>query len=87
MYKTPSVILRGATTVSDARYRDGENVFLIDNHPRAMTENIYHLVKNPEKISSVGEFAQRDLPRSWHSIVQEEVQEAYLKILRDYSLK
>ena len=67
--RTPSVMIKGATTASVAT--DNYDSFLTENTPEAYAARIRDLFAHPEQIKKVGLQASTSLVRSWDSVVDE----------------
>jgi len=66
---TPAVMAKGAT--ASTILTDGENGFLTENDPEAMSTLLRGLVADREKVHRVGIQASRSIVRSWENCVDE----------------
>jgi 1,2-diacylglycerol 3-alpha-glucosyltransferase len=80
-FRTPSLLIRGATTA--AGVADGVNGFLADNSGAAYAERIGRIMDDPGSIAAVGTESYGTLFRSWKDVI-DEVEERYRKIIGDY---
>jgi 1,2-diacylglycerol 3-alpha-glucosyltransferase len=77
-FRTPSILVRGATAAEVIR--DGENGFLADENVDAFSGRIVSLLEDPRALEQAGFGAQRTLCRTWEDVVRE-VRDRYLAIL------
>ena len=61
---------------------DGINGFLVQDTPDSLSTKIFHLMLHPDEVRRAGEEARRTLARPWRSIVQGEVLDRYLSLIR-----
>jgi glycosyltransferase involved in cell wall biosynthesis len=77
-FRTPSVLIRGATAAEIIR--DGENGFLAEHDVEAYSERIISILSDPHRLEMAGFGAQGSLCRTWEDVVRE-VKSRYLDIL------
>ncbi|NDV47745.1 glycosyltransferase [Paludibacter sp. 221] len=77
---TPSVMVAGSTAAEILT--DNLNGFLIENSAKSLAEKLRGLIKNPDLVKEVGINASKTIANSWKSIVEEEVLDRYLSIIR-----
>ena len=61
---------------------DGVDGFLVQNTPESLSGEILRLMQHPDLVRQAGDEARRTLARSWRSIVQGEVLDRYLSLIR-----
>lgn len=77
-FKTPSVLIRGATAAEVIH--DGENGYLADNSQEAFSSRVIQAFDDAESRKLICERAQKTLCRTWEDVLME-VKDRYLKIL------
>jgi glycosyltransferase involved in cell wall biosynthesis len=81
-FKTPSVLIRGATAAEVIV--DGENGFLSENSVDAFVARVVWALSHSEDLRRVSENAQKTLCRTWEDVVRE-VKVKYLDILSHWA--
>ena len=76
----PSVMVAGSTAAEILA--DGVAGFLVQNTPESLSGEILRLMQHPDLVRQAGDEARRTLARSWRSIVQGEVLDRYLSLIR-----
>ena len=76
----PSIMVAGSTAAEILT--DGINGFLVQDTPDSLSAKIFHLMLHPDEVRRAGEEARRTLARPWRSIVQGEVLDRYLSLIR-----
>ena len=82
-FRTPSILLRGATAAEVIR--DGENGFLADRDGEAFSARVVEILRDPRSLELAGFGAQRTLCRTWEDVVRE-VRDRYLDILSRWAI-
>jgi len=77
-FKTPSVLIKGATAAEVIK--DGSNGYLSENDKDGFAHRIVQALSNQEEYGKIAEAAQNTLCRTWEDVVLE-VKSRYLKIL------
>ncbi len=65
---------------------DGENGFIVDECAKSLTDKLFELCQNLDKVKQAGEQAYKTLYRTW-DMVGDEVVQAYKEIIADYKEK
>ncbi|MEW6547890.1 MAG: glycosyltransferase [Spirochaetota bacterium] len=77
-YKSPAVLIKGATAAEVIR--DGDNGYLSENNLEAFAARVVQALGDSETHGNVARNAQKTLCRTWEDVVME-VKERYIKIL------
>jgi glycosyltransferase involved in cell wall biosynthesis len=82
-FRTPAVLLRGATAAEVIK--DGENGFLADQDLESFSKRVVSILKDQRARELAGYGAQRTLCRTWEDVVRE-VRDRYLAILSRWAI-
>jgi 1,2-diacylglycerol 3-alpha-glucosyltransferase len=77
---TPTVMVSGSTAAEILT--DNVNGFLIDNTPEALAARLRELYSDRERMKDVGLSASKTIARSWKDIVNEEVLDRYMSLIK-----
>ena len=69
---TPSVMVRNSTAAEIIRH--GENGLLCDNDPKDLARVMTEALKEPEKLSLIGETARETIPVPWEKVLETAVE-------------
>ena len=65
---TPSVMVRNSTAAEVIR--DGENGLLCNNDPKDLARVMTEAMKDPEKLTRIGETARETIPVPWEKVME-----------------
>ena len=69
---TPSVMVRNSTAAEIIRH--GENGLLCDNDPKDLARVMTDALKEPEKLTRIGETARETIPVPWEKVLETAVE-------------